>query len=101
MELAVVLTWVVAEGGAPVIAYLLMEKVKWLCKLAPEAKRCVAMGLAAGVAVLAFVGQVAMEYRPVPESARGWIEGLFYVGLAAIPAIMTQIIHGRLVLSKK
>ena len=101
MDLVVVLTWVVAEGGAPIIAYLLMEKVACLRKLAPEAKRYASMALAAGVAILAFLGQVAMEYRPVPESARGWIEGLFYVGMAAIPAVVAQVIHGRIVLSKK
>lgn len=101
MEFAVVLTWVVAEGGAPVIAYLLMEKVAWLRKLAPEYKRYAAMALAAGVAVVAFLGQVAMDYRPVPEAARGWIEALFYVGMAAVPAIVTQIVHARLVLSQK
>jgi len=87
------LIWVVEGGGAGVVAYYLMEKVKQLANLNPEVKRYVSLAAAAVLAMAAFVVTVFLGYTPQPADAQGWLESLFAVAFLATN--LSQIIHGR------
>ena len=87
------LTWLVAGGGAGVFGYFLMEKVQFLAQLSSEAKRYVSLGLAALVAMAAFVLAVGFGYVQAPTTAQGWVEALFAVSFIATN--LSQVIHGR------
>lgn len=91
--LFVFLAWVVEGGGAGVAAYFLMEKVKALASLNPEAKRYVSLALAGILAMGVFVLTVFLGYTPQPADAQGWLESLFAVAFLATN--LSQIIHGR------
>lgn len=93
MELAEVLSWILSGGGAGVIAYLLMDKVWQLAELPAEKKRYVALGLAAGIAWVAYLFTLGMEYQAPPQDVRAWIEALF--SIAAVAVGLSQVIHGR------
>ena len=87
------LAWIVCGGGAGVIAYVLMDKVRLLAELAPEVKRYASLALAAILAMAAFVLGVFLGYEPHPVNAQMWVEGLFAVAFVATN--LSQIIHGR------
>jgi hypothetical protein len=97
MELRDLLVFMTA-GGAAIAAYYLMENVFALASLAPAAKRWAAYLLTAGIAVGAYLLQVAMLYQPAPVDWRGWVEVLSAVAFGAIG--LNQIIHGQARLGK-
>ena len=94
MELVDFLKWAVCGGGAGVIAYFLMEEIPALTYLEPKPKRYMSLALAAVIAMLGYMGMVALNYMPQPESLQGWIEGLFSV--IGVSSGLGQIIHGKL-----
>ena len=98
-DFGMMLTWVLSEGGAMALSYVLMDKIGFLRDLAAEAKRLVSFALAAVLAILAYGVSIAMEYQPVPIDTRAWIETLVSVALVAIMG--SQLIHGRRDLSKR
>ena len=91
--LAQALAWLVSGGGAGVAAYFLMEKVKLLAALESEAKRYVAIGLSAAIAMLAFTAAVFLSYYPQPQTVQAWLEALFAVAFVGVG--LSQTIHGR------
>jgi len=99
MELLVVLTWIIAEGGGGVLAYWLIEHVKRLAALAPEPKRYVSWVLAGVIAVAAYLLSMVFGGVAVPGEWREWVRVLFAVASGAILAGQTA--HARIVLSKK
>jgi len=91
--LSQVLTWFVSGGGAGIVAYFLMEKVRPLAELTSELKRYVSLSLAAVLGMAAFSIGVALGYTEQPATAQAWAEALFAV--AFIATNLGQIIHGR------
>ena len=99
MELLVFLTWFVAQGGAPALAYWIMAQIEWPETVNREWQRYMAMVLTGLLASIGYLAQVAMGYSPMPEGTRGWIEALFYVGAGAIAMVTNQVVHARLELN--
>lgn len=91
--LSQVLTWFVSGGGAGIVAYFLMEKVRPLAELTSELKRYVSLFLAAVLAMAAFALAVGLRYVESPSTIQSWAEALFAV--AFIATNLGQIIHGR------
>lgn len=95
MDLFIILTWLVSQGGAPVAAYWLVDHIKRLQSLPPEPKRYWAIGLTAFIAMLGYAAQLGMGYEPLPQGTRDWIEAFFYVGMASFSVVLNQVIHAR------
>ena len=93
MELSEFLTWLVNGGGAGIVAYWLMDNLEFLRGLSSEWKRYASLGLAAGLAMLAFAAGVWLGYVDAPAGAQGWLEALFSV--AALALGISQAWHGR------
>jgi len=55
MELTDILTWVVSGGGAAVVAYFLIGKIKFFWQFEGDTKRYIAFGLSGLVAVAAWL----------------------------------------------
>jgi hypothetical protein len=100
MELAEFLTWFVAQGGAPMAAYWLVDRIPWSESAPGEWRRYAALALTGLIAAVGYLAQVAMGYSPMPTEARGWIEALFYVGAGGIAMVTNQVIHARLDLNQ-
>ena len=92
------LLWIIGGGGAGAVAFWLMEKLP-LSGLPSELRRYVSLGLAAGVACLAFVGAVQLGYKPTPVTGQAWLEQLFAIAFLAVTT--GQTIHGRLRLRRR
>ena len=90
MELLAFLTWVV-KFGAGIIAYLIVDRVPALVALAPTWKRIAACGIAAAIALLGWLAQIAMLYEPAPVGARPWIEMIFLIATSAFG--LATLIH--------
>ena len=91
--LSQVLIWLVSGGGAGIVAYFLMEKLRPLAELSSEPKRYVSLFLAALLAMAAFCVSVLLRYVEQPGTVQAWAEALFAV--AFIATNLGQIIHGR------
>lgn len=99
MELWEAIDWLVAGGGAGVLAYYILREMDreggWFFLLPPHTKRYVtfalAGGFAAALAALGLGGAIAMHYK-APMPWREWVEVLFKVALASILA--SQGLHG-------
>lgn len=94
-----ILVWILVGGGGITLAYLAMEKIKWLRELDPGPKRNAALALGGLAGVLAFLGNVAMLYTPQPANWREWVSSL--VAAAMTASTLNQWLHGRLQLRKK
>jgi hypothetical protein len=91
MELEKILVWVTTPGAAW-LAYWLINNVAWLSAKGPRAKRFWACGISAGLAIAAYLAQIAMQYQPAPVEWRAWIEALVLVGTTAFG--LATLIHG-------
>jgi len=97
MELKEFLVWFTTAGAA-IAAFYLVEKIARLAELPAEPKRIAAFALAGGLAVAAWLAQVGLAYIPAPVGWVAWVEQVFAVATAAFG--LSQLIHGRAVLSK-
>lgn len=91
MELRDILVFLTTAGAAGV-AYWLLNNVQSLAKLSPQYKRIASIVLSAGIAILAYLAQVAMLYAVAPVDTRAWIEALVTVGTSAFG--LSQVVHG-------
>ena len=91
MELTAFLYLLATGGGAAWAAYLLLEHVAYLAGQGPRGKRLWAMGLSGAIAVLAYVGLMAVREVPVPLGWVEWTKQLFFIGTSAFG--LSQIIH--------
>ena len=96
MELKQFLPWL-STVGAAILAYWLVGEISRTDVLSPKAKRRVAYGIAAVVAVGAYLLMVAMQYVPAPAGWRAWVEALFLVASGSFG--LSQLIHGERELS--
>ena len=85
------LTWLLTPG-AGIAAYWLIEEIPQLKQLLPKTKRYTAYALSSLIAVASYLFMVAMQYRPVPEDWRQWVEVLSSVALVA--SGVSQLLHG-------
>lgn len=85
--------------GAAAAAWWLMDRVWFLARQGPEAKRYLAFALTAAIAVLAWLAQVGMLYQAAPADWRGWVEALSAVAFTAVG--LNQIIHARASMGKQ
>lgn len=77
--LAMVMT--VGAGG---IASLIITHWKWGNALEPDTKRLFVAALTGGIAALAYIVAVAMEYRPTPPTWRDWVKQTAIVVIVAL-----------------
>ena len=98
MELRDFLVWLTTAGSG-VAAFYIVANVMWFSTLTPERKRLAAFGVAAILAVLAWLAQVGLGYVATPATGVGWLEALFAVATGAFS--LSQIIHGAQVLRQK
>ena len=82
MPLGQFLIWVV-KYGAGVAAYFLVDKVPALVRLDPIPKRIAACAIAAAIAIVGFLAQLAMRYETAPVDVYAWIEMLWLIGTSA------------------
>jgi len=99
LSLGEAVAWVLSGGGAGVIAYFVVGKVKALNGLEPDYKRYASIGLTAVLAVAAWGAGMGMKYLAVPVDWRGWIEAAF--STIAIALVASQGLHGVIDLRQK
>ena len=100
------LIWIVTGGGSGAISYwlwgILERNFPKVDELSKEMKSYLTLGLGVLTAVVGYVGQLAMNYIPMPETTTGWIEAVFAVVMIALPNLITsRLIHARKQLSKQ
>ena len=100
------LAWLATGAGSGAVAYWLwgvLERASpKVDELSKEIKSYLTLGLAVLAAVVGYVGQLAMNYKPVPTTATEWIESLFSVVVIALPSVIaSRAIHARLQLKGK
>ena len=92
LSLGEAIAWVLSGGGAGIIAYFVVGKVKFLKELGPDYKRYASLGITALLALAAWGAGLGMEYLKMPVDWRGWMEAAFSV--IAIALFAAQGIHG-------
>ena len=92
MQLKELLRWVVSGGGAGVLAYYIIARVRWPADFPSETKRYITFAGAFLLADLCWLAMVFSGYDVLPVNALGWVEQLFLVGTTSIG--LSQIIHG-------
>lgn len=96
--LAETLKWLMS-AGAGVVTFFVLEKIPELKALSSEAKRYISIALASLLSMGAYAAGVGLGYEPMPVSAQAWAEALFAVAFVA--SGLSQVIHGKAVLSKR
>jgi hypothetical protein len=86
------IAWVLSGGGAGVVTYLLIDRVRVLKELAPDYKRYASLGITGLLALLAWGAGMGMGYLETPVDWRGWIEASF--STIAVALTTAQAIHG-------
>ena len=84
--------WVALGGGAGVVAYALLGKVKAFENLTPEYKRYVSLVATAALAVGAFLAASGLGYVDAPITAQGWLEKLSAIAYASTATAL--VLHG-------
>lgn len=64
---------------AGVIAWFLIDKIRWFAGLQPDTKRYVAYALSGILALAGWLGLLALGERPAPIDATDWVKQVFYV----------------------
>ena len=91
MELREVLRWVVSGGGAGVLAYYIIARIKWPAEYPSERKRWITLAVTFGLADISFVLMTLVGYEAIPLTALEWVEHLWLVGTTAFG--LAQMIH--------
>lgn len=91
--------WLLTGGGAGTATYILVDKVPFLKKQAPDYKRYWSIGIVLALTGVGWGLGMLMGYMPTPETWRGWIETAFSTGFVALTTSL--LIHGRVDLRKK
>ena len=99
LTLGALIAWLLSGGGSGVVAFFLMEKVKFLAGLAPDYKRYASLGITAAVALAAWGIGLGMKYIPIPGDPRSWVESVF--SIVAVAIAIAQTIHGATSLRRK
>ena len=86
-------------GGAGVVTYIAIDKIKFLAKLGPDHKRYASYGLIVLFAGLAWGFGMLMGYMSIPGHWREWVEVAFSTGFTALVTSLT--IHAGRDLRKK
>jgi hypothetical protein len=97
--LKLLLFWAVGGGGSAAFSFFLVEKVKPLKALNPEPKRWAGMGISAVFSMAAYAATVGLGYSPLPVGWQAWLEAMVAAG--GLAAGLGELLHGRVVLSKK
>lgn len=98
MELKDFLSYLIAGGGAGLVAYWIVDR--WLSDLQPEWKRYTAWAITAAIAIGVYMIEYVFGYVQSPgPDWRAWVEALFKV--VAIAIGVNQTAHARLDLSKR
>jgi len=92
LSLSEAIAWVLSGGGAGLIAFFVMGKVKALKELEPDYKRYASLAITAVLALAAWGAGMGMQYLAVPADWRGWIEAAF--SIIAVALVTSQGIHG-------
>lgn len=93
------LIWIMSGGGAGLLAYFVVDKVKWLKALAPDYKRYVSLLLTALFAMGAWSIGIWVGYVPQPHTTVNWVETSFTV--IAVALFVSQGTHGAIDLRKR
>ena len=99
LSLGEAIAWVLSGGGAGVIAFFLMEKVRFLADLGSDYKRYASILLTGVLALAAWGAGMGMQYLTVPADWRGWVEAAF--STIAVALVTAQTIHGATALRQR
>jgi hypothetical protein len=100
MEFRPFLAWL-STAGASIVAYIIINKLTEAGKPSTWSAwtvRLVSYAISGGIAILAYVGLVLMQYQAEPVNTRAWIEALFVVATTSFG--LSTIIHGKERLSR-
>jgi len=86
------LLWLFGGGGAGILAYAALGKIKAFENLSPEYKRYVSLGATALFAVGAFLVASQLNYVEAPTTAQGWLEKLSAIAYASTATAL--VLHG-------
>jgi hypothetical protein len=68
---------------AGTIAWWLIDRIKWFASLQPDTKRLVSYAFSAAIAILAYLGLIALGAETAPGGATAWISALWLVGTSS------------------
>jgi hypothetical protein len=68
---------------AGTIAWYLIDHIRWFAGLQPDTKRLVSYVFSAAIAILAYLGLIALGAEPVPGGASAWVSALWLVGTSS------------------
>lgn len=86
------LLWLFGGGGAGVVAYAALGKIKAFEDLTPEYKRYISLVVTMLFAVVAYLAAAQLNYVESPDTAQGWLEKLAAIAFASTAT--AQAIHG-------
>ena len=85
--------WLLSGGGAGIVAYMAVNRIRGLAELASQTKRIVAFAISGGLGVIAWAALIWLAQGPWPATPQAWVTALF---AAAATAIATSTgIHTR------
>jgi len=68
---------------AGTFAWVLIDRIKWFAGLEPDTKRLVSYAFSAAIAIVAYMGLIAIGAEPAPVGVATWINALFTVGTSS------------------
>lgn len=92
ITLLALIGWILTNGGAGVLTYFVMDKIRWFKDMDADYKRYWSVGIAALIAAAAWGIGMLMTYYPVPADWRAWVETAF--ATIGIAVVASQLTHG-------
>lgn len=82
MELEAVLG-LLMTAGAGTLAWWLIDRIAWFKSLQPDTKRLASYALSAAIAIVAYLGLIAIGSQAAPVGVVPWIKALWLVGTSS------------------
>jgi hypothetical protein len=68
---------------AGTFAWWLIDRIKWFAALQPDTKRLVSYAFSAAIAIIAYLGLIAIGSEPAPGGVVSWVTQLWLVGTSS------------------
>ena len=68
---------------AGTLAWWLIDRIKWFAGLQPDTKRLVSYAFSAAIAIVAYLGLVAISAETPPTGVIAWVSRLWLVGTSS------------------
>jgi len=98
-DFGAVLSWVVSGGGAGLLAYQIVDGIRWFKELPGEPKRYVSWAIAGTISVGAWATLTWFGAGEWPVTPQAWIAAVFQV--VALGILGSEVTHARRDLSKR